>query len=586
MQRRGPREGEERAAHRAGASAERGSSTGEGRDRAEQAGGSWAAQAASQADALFTSRGLPIRASQLVDERLARQVAKGSRRAFTTIYERYHQELYRYCYSLLRDRDDAYDALQSTLLAALAALRRGRRDAPLRPWLYRIAHNEAVSLIRRRRSVSEPGAMPEAWVPSAEDRAGQRARLALLVADLQALSERERNVLLMRELGGLSHREIAFALTLSVHTVKHAILAARRSLREFEEGRAMVCADVRTSVSDGHAAALRVRAHLRDCRTCAEFAAAIRTRRGDLRVMVPPLPPAAAAGLLAVLHGAPASTAVGAGGGAGASLAGKTTYALLSAKALAGVAVVAVTGASVAGAVALAKPFAEDGTPSRVAASVQHHRGSHTGARHSHRHRAGARASAGLPASASVRPGGEAAVSSAATASGTLAADGGALGPEGAAGSVREAGAGPSTASARRNGAGSANAGHGRGAEMRSVSGAAHGGPGGGRAGSMGHSHAPGTSSTAASEHAGGGGGTKSADLGGEHAHSPTPAHPTGGSEKPAVVPVPRVPAGPPAPAPPPAAIPEGEGATAATALPEPAPPTAQPAPSPTPSGG
>ncbi|MEA2141199.1 MAG: hypothetical protein QOC91_1298, partial [Solirubrobacteraceae bacterium] len=85
----------------------------------------------------------------LTDERLARLVARGSERAFQTIYERYHQQLYRYCRSLLRDGDDAYDALQSTLVSALAALQRGQRDAPLRPWLFRIAHNEASSQTRR-----------------------------------------------------------------------------------------------------------------------------------------------------------------------------------------------------------------------------------------------------------------------------------------------------------------------------------------------------------------------------------------------------------------------------------------------------
>ena len=79
------------------------------------------------------------------DEQLASHVADRHDSAFTTLYERYHQPLYRYCRSLLHNDADAQDALQSTFTSALAALRADRRDAPLRPWLFRIAHNEAIS---------------------------------------------------------------------------------------------------------------------------------------------------------------------------------------------------------------------------------------------------------------------------------------------------------------------------------------------------------------------------------------------------------------------------------------------------------
>src|SRR5947209_15510128 len=96
-----------------------------------------------------------FRVSLLRDEGLARLIGNGSERAFAALYHRYHQQLYRYCRSMLRDDADAQDALQSTFTSAFAALRRGRRDAPLRPWLFRIAHNESVSIMRRRRPQSE-----------------------------------------------------------------------------------------------------------------------------------------------------------------------------------------------------------------------------------------------------------------------------------------------------------------------------------------------------------------------------------------------------------------------------------------------
>jgi RNA polymerase sigma factor (sigma-70 family) len=288
----------------------------------------------------------------LGDERLARLVARGGERAFQTIYDRYHQRLYRYCYSLLRNSDDAYDALQSTLARALAALQREQRDAPLRPWLFRIAHNEAISEVRRRERGGEVTETLATYAPSSEDRAGERARLALLGEDLRELPARERSALLMCELSGLSHREIAIALGISIHAVRHAILSARRTLVESEEGRAMMCAEVRRSISHGDARVLaraRARAHMRDCAACAAFAAAIPARRADLQVLAPPLAPVLAAGLLVSLHGT--ASAPGSGGGVAAGIAGKTVGATFAAKALVGVAIVASAGASIAGAV-------------------------------------------------------------------------------------------------------------------------------------------------------------------------------------------------------------------------------------------
>ncbi|MEA2140575.1 MAG: hypothetical protein QOC91_674 [Solirubrobacteraceae bacterium] len=311
---------------------------------------------------------LPIHQRLLSDERLARLVESESERAFAVIYERYHQRLYRYCRSLLRDGDDAYDALQSTLANALAALQRGRRDAPLRPWLFRIAHNESVSLIRRREAGRGSFDDRERCVPSAEARADERAHLALLVSDLGELPERQRAVLLMREVSGLSRKDIASALGLSVQSVGRALLAARRSLGEFEEGRAMVCdqAQRTISLSDGRLPP-RARAHVRDCAACAAFAAAIPARRTDLQALAPPLAPIPAAALLAVVHQASSTHGAGGGGMMAAGLSGKTAGAALAGKALASVVIVAVASASATG---VASKLTGSGTPSVDATSA------------------------------------------------------------------------------------------------------------------------------------------------------------------------------------------------------------------------
>jgi RNA polymerase sigma factor (sigma-70 family) len=350
--------------------------------------------------------GRPAPSALVSDERLGRLVTAGHERAFAVVYERYHQTLYRYCRSILHDDAEAEDALQSTLAAALAALQRGQRDAPLRPWLFRIAHNESISLIRRRTPTAAQDEAPEISTPSAAEQAAGRERMATLVADLRELPERQRGALLMRELSGLSHEDIATALNMSAAAAKQSIFEARGSLAEFEEGRAMACENVRRAISDGDGRALRsrrMRAHLRGCAGCRTFSEAIPARRAQLQALAPPLAPALAAGVLArVLGGSgnaatgAASTAAGGGGGLAAGLAGKAAGVGtgLAAKSALGVAILAT---AAAGGVTGALELEGSGT--------SHHRASTSAARQAaggSAHRAGAAgaSAAGAPGAA------------------------------------------------------------------------------------------------------------------------------------------------------------------------------------------
>jgi RNA polymerase sigma factor (sigma-70 family) len=283
----------------------------------------------------------------LTDERLARLASAGSTRAFALLYERHHQALYRYCHSIVRNPHDAQDALQSALARAFAALPESAGDVAVRPWLFRIAHNEAVSILRQRRAHDDLVDEQESAL-TVERTIDQRERLSSLVTDLQALPERQRAALLMRELSGLSMEEIAAALSISPGAAKQTLFEARSSLHAFAEGRAMGCETVRRAISDGDGRVLhgrRIRAHLRACAGCTEFRALIDTRSADLRALAPPLPAVASAAMLTRLLG---STGGGhAGGAAAASGAGLGHHAAASLmlKGLAGVAVLAAAGA-------------------------------------------------------------------------------------------------------------------------------------------------------------------------------------------------------------------------------------------------
>ncbi|HWX43904.1 MAG TPA: RNA polymerase sigma factor [Solirubrobacteraceae bacterium] len=203
--------------------------------------------------------GLPLAERLLSDERLAKLAGRGDARAFTTLYERHHQAIYRYCRSIVRNDHDAQDALQSAMARAYMALCASERDLAVRPWLFRIAHNEAISILRRRPQEDQLVDVHESLDSDVERTAEERERLCILLADLQALPERQRAALLMRELSGLSIEEIAGALSVSTGAAKQTLFEARSSLHEFAKGRAMECEAVRRAISERDGRVLRGR---------------------------------------------------------------------------------------------------------------------------------------------------------------------------------------------------------------------------------------------------------------------------------------------------------------------------------------
>lgn len=313
----------------------------------------------------------------LSDERLTRRACGGDDHAFAAIFRRYHQPLYRFCLSIVGNPEDAQDALQNTMVKVLRALPGEERTIELKPWLYRIAHNEAIDLLRRRRETRELDTeQPAPGYGLAED-AATRDRLRRLLADLRELPERQREVLVMRELSGLEFEEIGAALGTTDAVARQTLYEARQSLRQMAEGREMSCDQVTRALSDGDGRVTRrrdVRAHLRSCAECRAFRDEIQHRQHDLAALSP-LPAIAAAGILQGLAGG--SGAAG-GSGLAAALGGgaaKTISASAAAKGVATVAAAAVVGVGAAdrtGVIHLGLP-GEGGSQPAKSAPGHHH---------------------------------------------------------------------------------------------------------------------------------------------------------------------------------------------------------------------
>ena len=307
----------------------------------------------------------------LSDERLARLAARGDQRAFGALFERHHAALTRYCRTVLRHAADAEDAAQNAMVAALRALESGAVPLRVKPWLYKIAHNEAVTLVRSRKPAEELDESRLPTVADAEEAGEVRRRLGQLMADLQALTGRQREALVLRELCGMGYAEIALTLHTSEAAAQQTVFEARSALAQFGEGRNLDCEVVQRAMSECDGMRLRtrkVRAHVRSCQCCASFEASLLARRRDLGLLFPPT--GAACGIIAAL-----GRLLGGGGGepllAGLGLKG----------AVVGIAVLAGGGAVVATSVAgrgPVSPAASVSAPVAALSGGEHRDGSAT----------------------------------------------------------------------------------------------------------------------------------------------------------------------------------------------------------------
>jgi RNA polymerase sigma factor (sigma-70 family) len=167
------------------------------------------------------------------DERLADLAANGHEAAFDAIVDRYRTPLTRYCAGIVGP-SRAEDAVQLALINAHDALQRTDEVRHLRSWLYRIAHNAALNVLRAvRDDVSLDAAFAAAAItedgPAAAFERSERFRAT--VDAVRELPERQRAALVLRELEGRSHEEIAETLGVTKGSARQHLMRARVAVR-------------------------------------------------------------------------------------------------------------------------------------------------------------------------------------------------------------------------------------------------------------------------------------------------------------------------------------------------------------------
>jgi RNA polymerase sigma-70 factor (ECF subfamily) len=182
----------------------------------------------------------------IIDELvLVRAAKRGDISAFEQLVHRYDRNVFRIAQHITQNREDAEDVVQDAFLKAYENLQGFQEQSKFYTWLVRIAVNEALMRLRRRRPErmvsldeevkTDEDSMPREvadWSPNPEQLYTQSELRDILGKTIQGLPSSFRTVFVLRDVEGLSTEETAEALDLSIPAVKSRLLRARLQLRE------------------------------------------------------------------------------------------------------------------------------------------------------------------------------------------------------------------------------------------------------------------------------------------------------------------------------------------------------------------
>ena len=176
---------------------------------------------------------------------LVNQAREGDARAFSELVRRYENKIFRLALHITQNREDAEDVLQETFLKAYEHLDQFQGNARFYTWVVRIAVNQALMKLRKRKSdkavsldetidTGEDTVAREIadWDENPEQRYSREELGSILGSAVESLAPTYRTVFVLRDLDELSTEETAEALGLSIPAVKSRLLRARLQLRD------------------------------------------------------------------------------------------------------------------------------------------------------------------------------------------------------------------------------------------------------------------------------------------------------------------------------------------------------------------
>lgn len=158
--------------------------------------------------------------------------------AFRKLVDDYRNMVFRTCFGIVRNADDADDLAQEVFIEVFNSIATFRADSKVSTWLYRIAINKSLNFIRsqkRKRFFQSIGLTSTPDVPeqtNSSDLIENDQRKQILDAAIQALPENQRTAFVLHKIEDLSYKEIAEIMNLSLSSVESLLFRAKQNLQK------------------------------------------------------------------------------------------------------------------------------------------------------------------------------------------------------------------------------------------------------------------------------------------------------------------------------------------------------------------
>jgi RNA polymerase sigma-70 factor (ECF subfamily) len=166
------------------------------------------------------------------DADLVIRFKQGDRKAFAMLVERYQKPIYNTAYRMMHNSEDAADITQNSFVKAYEKIDSYNPSYKFFNWLYKIAVNEALNVINRRKRRRAFEYDPPAATPAPDEDFALNEMSSLLQTALNGMKFDHRVVIVLKHLLLLSYGEIAGILDIPEKTVKSRLFTARQVLRE------------------------------------------------------------------------------------------------------------------------------------------------------------------------------------------------------------------------------------------------------------------------------------------------------------------------------------------------------------------
>jgi RNA polymerase sigma-70 factor (ECF subfamily) len=189
-------------------------------------------------------------ATEVGDRELVERARAGDGEAFRALYDRYRRRAYALALGMLKDEDDALDAVQEGFIKAHRYLHNFEGSSSFYTWLYRIVYNLCVDSLRRRTRArhvdfddaiahgeqdappGEGALLPHVLGANPHSSFARREMREQIAEALASLSDNHRAVLVMREVDGMSYEQMAQAMQCSKGTIMSRLFHARKNMQK------------------------------------------------------------------------------------------------------------------------------------------------------------------------------------------------------------------------------------------------------------------------------------------------------------------------------------------------------------------